>query len=67
MDNRIPKHFAKGFKEFTGLDPTYEDYIKNPKMFGGLSFYDEHPILSWIIIIAFLAYATWGSIVVLNA
>jgi hypothetical protein len=68
MDNKISKHFAKGFKNFTGLDPTYADYMRNPTMFdGSLSFYDKYPILSWIIIIAVIAYAICGCIVVLNA
>lgn len=31
-DDRIPKHWRDGFERFTGMQPTYEEYQRNPDM-----------------------------------
>lgn len=32
VDTRIPKYWRDGFENFTGLQPTYDEYIEDPNM-----------------------------------
>jgi len=44
MDNKIPKYWSEQYKRFTGLDATYEDYMKNRTLFKPETLFDENPV-----------------------
>ncbi len=52
MNKKIPKYWSNGFKRLTGLDATYDEYVKHPNIFKPETLYDENPLTAWIVFIS---------------